>query len=224
MAQQRPQTGTSEARRALELSKESPSASQLGGLGSRRAPRRQHSKVPEGRIERRSRVAWPTKPDSGDLQPGSRSLFEGHNAADDSTAFDYYPNLARVRRYVRENLSHRLSLGDVAAVAGLERTYFSTYFRRHVGIRFSDWLCALRVAQAMKMLEERDDSMTFVAHRVGFGDRRTMQRAFKRWTGVTPYDFKKRAQPSALWKEVEIQLSRERRAPSAASSSLRRRR
>lgn len=115
-------------------------------------------------------------------------------ATADNPAFDYYPNLAKVRTYVEAHLDQPIALHDAAEIAGLERRYFSTYFHEHVGIRFRDWLSALRIARAVELIRSQDCQLGWVSDRVGFGDRRSFQRAFKRWTGITAREFKKRVQ------------------------------
>ena len=133
-------------------------------------------------------------------------------AASRTSAFHYHPNLDKVRGYVLEHLEGPISLLDAASVAGLERRYFSTYFHRRVGIRFSDWLSAMRIARAIELIRERDCQLAWVSTIVGFGDRRTFQRAFKRWTGLTARDFKRRIR-SGSRDESEEATPRQRTEP-----------
>src|SRR2546425_12029090 len=51
-------------------------------------------------------------------------------------AFDYYPSLNRIRDYGAKNFSHGISLSRAASVAGLEKKYFSRFFKDKVGITF----------------------------------------------------------------------------------------
>jgi len=111
-------------------------------------------------------------------------------------AFDYYPRLDRVRTFVEENLTEPLTLEDAANVAAMERTYFSYFFRQKLGVTFSAWLQYLRVSRALDLIRSRDHSITEVAFAVGFNELGTFQKAFKRWTSLTPRDFKKLARPA----------------------------
>ena len=61
-------------------------------------------------------------------------------------AFHFYEPLRRVRDHVESHGPDSLSLDGAAKIACLERSYFSTFFRRKAGIRFSDWLGLLRVS------------------------------------------------------------------------------
>lgn len=108
------------------------------------------------------------------------------------TAFEYYPSLARVADYVESQHGRRVTLADAARVAGLERTYFSVYFRRRVGVSFREWLRRYRIALAVQLLGKRDLLLERVAYESGFEDRRTFQRAFKAVVGVPPSEFRRR--------------------------------
>lgn len=112
-----------------------------------------------------------------------------------SAAFDYYPPLRRVKRFVDKNYSEDLPLSRVARVAGLERSYFSTFFHLKTGVCYRDWLSYKRVVLAARLLAESDHSITNTAFRVGFNDLRTFERAFKKWLGKTPRAYKAQARP-----------------------------
>ncbi len=112
-----------------------------------------------------------------------------------SAAFEYYPPLRRVKSFVDKNYSENLPLSRVARVAGLERSYFSTFFHSKTGVCYRDWLSYKRVVRAARLLSESDRSITSTAFRVGFNDLRTFERAFKKWLGQTPSSYKAQARP-----------------------------
>jgi AraC-like DNA-binding protein len=116
----------------------------------------------------------------------------------DERAFHYYPCLGRVREHVIQNLGDEITLTAAAAVAGLEYHHFSRFFHERVGLCFRDWVCALRVARAMELLAQRDQPISWVGDTVGFADRRTLQRAFRRWLGMTPREFRRLARPRPM--------------------------
>lgn len=111
-------------------------------------------------------------------------------------SFEYYPPLDRIKRYTEEHYRERIRLPCAAAVAGMEPTYFSSFFRRKVGIRFTDWLWCVRISHAVHLLSCRDQPIHAVALAVGFHDMRTFQRAFKRVTNMSARAFKERVRPA----------------------------
>ena len=135
--------------------------------------------------------------DHRDDEPGVLSeLFQLELRTLNEQSFSYYPRLERVRAYVADNLTEEITLEDAANVAAMERTYFSYFFRQKLGVTFSSWLQYLRVSRALDLIRSRDHSITEVAFAVGFNELSTFQKAFKRWTSLTPRDFKKLARPA----------------------------
>ena len=114
---------------------------------------------------------------------------------DQSDVFFYYPRLLRVREYVIENLSDSIPVSKVAKIACLEEKYFSTFFHKKTGICFKDWLRQLRIERAMQIIRSTDTTITQIAFIVGYRDLRSFERAFKKFTGMTPLSFKHRARP-----------------------------
>jgi len=100
--------------------------------------------------------------------------------------------LRRVSEYVQDNISEPISLADVATIASLETKYFSAYFLRHSGQPFSIWLANERVRAAQALLSSADLSLRRVALLVGFGSLRTFQRHFKRLTGMSARQYRRR--------------------------------
>ena len=111
-------------------------------------------------------------------------------------AFSYYVRLGRVRRYVMDHYAEPISLSEIAQVAGLERTYFSTFFHDKTGVLFRDWLASIRVDMAVKLICQRNSSIRRVATETGFSSLRTFERAFLKAQGLSPSSFRKRVRPS----------------------------
>lgn len=113
------------------------------------------------------------------------------------SVFAFYPRLGAVANYVSLHVTDRLTLTDVSQVAGLERKYFSSYFRLKVGVSFSEWLRQLRVSRAKELMAVRDASIPCLAFASGFRDVRTFERAFKRVVGVPPMIYRASVRPES---------------------------
>jgi len=105
--------------------------------------------------------------------------------------FVFCPRLAKVKRHVDEHFDEPFSLADAAKLVALEKTYFCRLFRDKVGVSFLDWLSRERINRALLMLMNHDHSITDLAFAVGFMDLRTFERAFKKFTAVTPHQCRK---------------------------------
>jgi len=108
-----------------------------------------------------------------------------------AAVFEYYGCLQRVRAYVVTNFSSKISLDVVASIAGMEKTYFSTFFHKKVGLPFTHWLSLIRLNAAMELLSRSDRSVSETAYLVGFGDVRTFERQFKKHTRMTARQYKR---------------------------------
>jgi AraC-like DNA-binding protein len=102
--------------------------------------------------------------------------------------------VARVLRYLTDDLTRRPTLSDVSRVAGLETTYFSKLFRTIVGIPYAEWSRRLRVHHARQMLGIADLSITAIAAAVGYMDVTTFERAFRSVEGTCPREYRRLVQ------------------------------
>ena len=119
------------------------------------------------------------------------------------SAFQYYSRLKLIKEHVDQHYSEEISLEMAARIATTEKTYFSTFFRKKVGITFTDWLRQIRVAKAIDIIKTRDQSICDIAFEVGFGDLRSFERAFKRYTHMTAREFKRSILPERRSLETE---------------------
>ncbi len=110
-------------------------------------------------------------------------------------AFQYYSRLQRVKEHVDQYYSEEMSLEKAARIAATEKTYFSTFFHKKVGITFTDWLRRLRVGKAVEIMRTRNQSICDIAFEVGFGDLRSFERAFKKYMNMTAREFKQSISP-----------------------------
>jgi two-component system response regulator YesN len=114
------------------------------------------------------------------------------------SAFSYDLRLGRVKEYVDEHSNRAITRDEIAAVAGLEPSYFSRFFHERTGVRFTDWLTYIRITHAKTLLIAHDTPITQVALAVGYQDLRTFERAFHRFVGMTPTRFRKTARPDPI--------------------------
>jgi AraC family L-rhamnose operon transcriptional activator RhaR/AraC family L-rhamnose operon regulatory protein RhaS len=79
-----------------------------------------------------------------------------------------------------------LQVADIAAAAGLSPHWFSEVFARCTGVSPWQWLTAVRVERAKRLLRETATPVTRIALDVGFGDPSYFARVFRAQTGLTP--------------------------------------
>jgi len=134
--------------------------------------------------------------------------------------FFFCPRLAKIKRHVDEHYAEPFTLAQAAEIAALEKTYFSKIFRAKVGISFGDWLARERVKRALLMLMNHDHRITDLTFAVGFADLRTFERAFKKFTGITPRECKSIVRQQSVAGSALSRLRWEEIAPTLHDAAL----
>ena len=94
--------------------------------------------------------------------------------------------LRRATELLRARLHDPVSLVNVAAEVGLHPVYCARAFRRALGCSVSDYVRALRLADAGRLILDDRCPLAEVAVRVGFADQSHLTRMFSRKLGCTP--------------------------------------
>ncbi len=97
---------------------------------------------------------------------------------------------ARVSDVLKRNMTELPELGEVASVLDIH----PQTLRRRLsgeGTSFKDIKSRLRRDTALHFLGKQGLSIEEIAHRAGFSESSAFIRAFKGWTGVTPYGYRK---------------------------------
>lgn len=113
------------------------------------------------------------------------------------TTLQWVPSRTTLQGRVRERLVEALSSGapTAAQVAGALNMSVRTLHRglRQEGTGFRELLEQLRRERAADLLANRQCSIAEIAFLVGFSELSAFYRAFKRWTGKTPVEFRAEA-------------------------------
>jgi AraC family transcriptional regulator len=107
-------------------------------------------------------------------------------------------SLERALTYIEATLNRPFDLSKVAREAGLSPFHFSRVFHSIVGEPVSEYARKRRLTAAADRLISSDQAIVDVAASAGFETQEAFTRAFKRWYGVPPARFRKRALPFML--------------------------
>jgi AraC family transcriptional regulator len=102
--------------------------------------------------------------------------------------------LKRVDELLADRYTERLTLEQIAAVAGVSADHVAREFRRNHQRTIGDELRRLRIDAARRRLRSSDASLPEIALSVGFADQSHFGRAFLRETGLTPAAFRQAQQ------------------------------
>ena len=95
----------------------------------------------------------------------------------------------RILYYVNENFKNDIDLGTVAAEFGYNKSYLSRYFKSCFNVGFSQYLTAIRLKNALILMNERKHSFTHCALESGFNSMRTFYRVFYNELHMTPREY-----------------------------------
>ncbi len=96
----------------------------------------------------------------------------------------------RAIAYIHEHLEQSLSLAQVARHVHMNPNYFSEVFKRETGRNYIDYVTQAKLKQAMVLLRETPAKISEVAKRIGYEDIKYFNRLFKKFTGMTPSNYR----------------------------------
>ena len=109
--------------------------------------------------------------------------------------FEHIPNknseiIKKTIRYISQNYANPLTLELVANQVHLNPSYFSTLFKQSTGSSFKEYLNMVRVEESKRLLANTDYALIDIAIATGFEDQSYFTKVFKRYTGLTPKQFR----------------------------------
>lgn len=102
-------------------------------------------------------------------------------------------NLTLIRKsvqYMNEHYNTNPSLEEVAHYVGLNAAYFSTLFKKEMGINFSNYIVKLKVEQGKRLLKNSNLPLITIAVELGFDSQSYFSNVFKKHTGMTPKQYR----------------------------------
>lgn len=95
--------------------------------------------------------------------------------------------------FIEQNYQHDISIEDIAAVCGLNRSYFGKIFHDSVGKSPQQFLMHYRMVKAAELLKRSPLSIGEISIAVGYPNQLHFSRAFKKVYGLSPREWRKKA-------------------------------
>jgi two-component system response regulator YesN len=95
--------------------------------------------------------------------------------------------------YLHKNFNQEITLEKLSELFYLNPSYCSTLFKKHTGTNYSLYVNQLRIDKASQLLLDEGLSISLIARTVGFSNEEYFFRVFKKITGQTPSEFRRRA-------------------------------
>ena len=101
---------------------------------------------------------------------------------------DFY--IREALTFIEQNYQRDISIEEVAAECGLNRSYFGKVFRDAVGESPQAYLLHYRMARAAQLLKETRSTIGEIAAQVGYANQLHFSRAFKNVHGISPREYR----------------------------------
>src|SRR5215203_718422 len=105
---------------------------------------------------------------------------------------DFPQTFMKLEQTLRDNLSHQWTVEEMAALVGLGTTAFSEKVKNFTGFSPLNYLINIRISEAIKLLKRNDVNVTDIALDIGFYSSQHFATTFKKLTGYTPSEFRKK--------------------------------
>lgn len=102
------------------------------------------------------------------------------------------PITSFVTNYLEQHYDTEIYLESMAQKLGISSGYLSGYFKEKTGENFIDYLNSVRISKARELLAQTDWMIRDIAYKVGYQNMNSFNRMFKKYTGLTPSEYRKR--------------------------------
>ncbi len=125
----------------------------------------------------------------------------------------YSPLAIDAVKYIEEHYAQPLTVEEIARALSVNRSHLSRVFKNHLGTSIKEYLIGVRINQAAFLLSLTENSVESIAYQVGFSSLVVFSRMFKKTTGETATNYRKRMKNEesrylsleALKKQLEAQ-------------------
>ena len=97
----------------------------------------------------------------------------------------------RAKAYISENISRRLTVGDVAGAIGVSKNYLTNVFSNTEGIPLMEYINRSKLSYMMILIRRYGYTLAQAGKHVGFTDVNYISRIFKRYYGMTITEYKR---------------------------------
>lgn len=105
---------------------------------------------------------------------------------------EYINRIHKVQDYIEQHLDNVPTIEELSLVAGFSKYHFSRIFQAILHEPLAHYVHRLRIENALFMLAHRPDkNLTEIGLELGYTDSAIFSRAFKRYIGVSPREYRK---------------------------------
>jgi AraC-like DNA-binding protein len=110
---------------------------------------------------------------------------------------DFPKAFLQLEQKLRQDLSYQWTVEEMAAAVGMGTTIFNERVKSYTGFTPLTYLINLRIAEAVKLMGKSNLNVTDIALDTGFYSSQHFSTTFKKLTGYTPSEFRKKRIPDS---------------------------
>lgn len=99
--------------------------------------------------------------------------------------------IAKVCKYIDENISNEIRLKDVASMVNMSESAFSHFFKKRTNLSFISYVNNQRIAKACNLLAFTTLSASEICWECGFNNKSNFIRTFSKKKNMTPIEYRK---------------------------------
>lgn len=96
--------------------------------------------------------------------------------------------------FIEKNISLPITLDDIAKAGNMSRSHINEWFHRVVGMTPYEYLLVRRIEYAVELLRSSNITVLAISEACGFSNLSNFNKAFKKRTGITPQEYRRKAQ------------------------------
>lgn len=98
--------------------------------------------------------------------------------------------MQQISAYLMAHYVHTISLDEIAAEVGMNRSAFCSYFKRCKGMTFSEFVTRYRLNTACELLVHSQKQVSEICYAVGFNDVPHFNRIFRKMKHMSPREYR----------------------------------
>ena len=103
--------------------------------------------------------------------------------------------MKRVLEHIHSHISDNVGVEELAEVASVSKPYFIKLFKQEFGASPVQYINNKKVERAQLLLFTSDKAVKEVAYTLGFSDQNYFIRLFRKVTGITPQEYRRKIRP-----------------------------
>ncbi|MCU6794680.1 response regulator transcription factor [Paenibacillus sp. WQ 127069] len=120
------------------------------------------------------------------------SLFEWNRKYTEQSDTHKKSGFEEIEAFIQAHYAEDITLQSIAERHHMSESYFSRLFKKQVGTSFLEYITQIRMRHAKELLTNPRLKIYEVSVQVGYQDSRYFSQIFRKYTGETPTEFRKR--------------------------------